>query len=207
MVVAVGSEGGRGTTERRALKLPPGPHAAYLFDLDGTIADSMPLHYGTWVQAVSEHGGTFPEATFFELSGVPLHRTVELLNERFGSAMDPDTVVQRKEALYFAVLDQLKPMESVVAVIEANAGKVPYAIVSGSPRASIARTLGTLGLTHYFPVIVGAEDYTRGKPDPEPFLTAAARLGVDPKRCLVFEDADAGIAAAKAAGMAYVRVP
>ncbi len=81
------------------------------------------------------------------------------------------------------------------------------AIVSGSPRASIEATLARLGLAHHFAAIVGAEDYTRGKPDPEPFLKAAALLGIEPGKCLVFEDADAGIASAEAAGMPYVRVP
>ncbi len=189
------------------LVLPPGPHAAYLFDLDGTVADSMPLHFVAWTKAVAEHGGQFPEDVFYELAGVPLHRTVELLNERFGSAMHPGQVVDRKEALYFAMLDQLKPVASVLAVIEGNAGKLPYAIVSGSPRASVRATLTTLGLLHHFPVVVGAEDYTRGKPDPEPFLTAARLLGVPAKQCLVFEDAEAGIASAVSAGMQYVRIP
>lgn len=187
--------------------LPPGPHAAYLFDLDGTVADSMPLHFIAWTKAVTEHGGQFPQDLFYKLAGVPLHRTVELLNEQFGTAMHPGTVVDRKEALYFGMLDQLKPVASVLAVVEQASGKLPFAIVSGSPRASIRATLTTLGLLHHFPVVVGAEDYRRGKPDPEPFLTAAARLGVPANECLVFEDAEAGIAAARAAGMQYVRIP
>ncbi len=88
-----------------------------------------------------------------------------------------------------------------------KSGKIPFAIVSGSPRASILKTLTTLGLVHHFPVIVGAEDYTHGKPDPEPFLTAARLLDVPPAQCLVFEDAEAGITAAVAAGMQWVHVP
>ncbi len=190
-----------------SLHLPPGPHAAYLFDLDGTVADSMPLHYIAWTKAVAEHGIDFPEPYFYELGGVPLLRVVELLNERFGTAMHPPTVVGYKESLYYAMLDQLKPVAEVLAVIEENAGKLPYAIVSGSPRASIQKTLSTLGLLHHFPTIVGAEDYARGKPDPEPFLNAARILGVPVEQCLVFEDAEAGIASAKAAGMQYVRIP
>ncbi len=189
------------------LSLPPGPHAAYLFDLDGTVADSMPLHFVAWTQAVAEHGGSFPEPLFYQMGGIPLLRTVELLNERFGTTMVPELVVGRKEALYLDMLAELKPVASVLAVIELNAGRVPFAIVSGSPRVSIDATLRTLGLSHYFPVIVGAEDYRRGKPDPEPFLTAAAALGVPPRECLVFEDAEAGIASAIAAGMEYVRIP
>ena len=189
------------------LPLPPGNFSAYLFDLDGTIADSMPLHYVAWVKAIEEHGGTFPEELFYSWGGVPLLKVVEQLNEKYGLHMDPATVVERKEGLYLSMLDQLQPILSVVAHVEAQSGKTPFAIVSGSPRASIFRTLTTLNLLHHFPVIVGAEDYTHGKPSPEPFLTAARLLNVPPAECLVFEDAEAGIASAIAAGMQYVRVP
>ncbi len=189
------------------LALPPGPHLAYLFDLDGTVADSMPLHFVAWTQAVHEHGGEFPEALFYGMGGIPLLRTVELLNERFGTTMHPETVVARKEALYLGMLDRLRPVASVLQVIEANSGRVPFAIVSGSPRASIHQTLTTLGLAHHFPIIVGAEDYVHGKPASDPFLRAAALLEVEPGRCLVFEDAEAGVLSAQAAGMEFVRIP
>jgi HAD superfamily hydrolase (TIGR01509 family) len=190
-----------------SLVLPPGPHTAFLFDLDGTVADSMPLHFVAWSQAIAEHGGQFPKPLFYQMGGIPLLRTVELLNERFNTTMDPATVVHRKESLYLEMLDQLQPVASVLAIIHEYAGKIPFAIVSGSPRASIHSTLTTLNLLDYFPVIVGAEDYTHGKPNPEPFLKAATLLGVPPETCLVFEDADAGIASAQAAGMQYVRIP
>ncbi len=188
------------------LVLPAGPFAAFLFDLDGTVADSMPLHYLSWAQAVGEAGGQFPEAMFYQLGGIPLPRTVEILNERFGTAMDPAAVVARKEGLYLGMLDRVTPVGPVLRVMEAWVGRVPFAIVSGSPRASIDGTLERLGLGHYFAVIVGAEDYREGKPAPEPFLTAAARLGVAPERCLVFEDAEAGVQSAVAAGMEWVRI-
>lgn len=188
------------------LVVPPGPHDAFLFDLDGTVADSMPLHYISWREAVEEAGGQFPEEVFYQLGGVPLPRTVEILNERFGTAMAPAAVVRRKEELYLGMLDRLEPVQPVLRVMEQWVGRVPFAIVSGSPRASIEATLARLGLGHYFPVIVGAEDYREGKPAPEPFLTAAARLGVRPERCLVFEDAEAGVQSAVAAGMDWVRI-
>lgn len=189
------------------LVLPDGDYAAYLFDLDGTVADSMPLHFVAWSKAIEEHGGQFPKPLFYEMGGIPLPRTVELLNERFGTAMDPAAVVHRKESLYLTMLDEVQPVASVLKVIEENAGRIPFAIVSGSPRNSIVKTLAVLGLAGYFQVIVGAEDYTRGKPSPEPFLRAAELLGVKAERCLVFEDAEAGIQAAVAAGMDCVRIP
>lgn len=189
------------------LLLPPGDFKAYLFDLDGTVADSMPLHFLSWTQAVTEAGGQFPEDLFYELGGVPLPRTVEILNERFGTHMPVMETVHRKESLYLEQLEHLTPVASVLEHIREAHGRIRFAIVSGSPRASIVGTLNRLGLSDCFPVLVGAEDYTHGKPSPEPFLVAAEKLGVAPKDCLVFEDADAGIASAEAAGMQWVRVP
>lgn len=197
----------RETVIATVLKLPEGNFGAWLFDLDGTVADSMPLHFKTWRQAVEEQGCRFPLKQFYEWGGVPLPRTVELLNERFGYAMHPERTAKRKEELYLDVVRDVRPVASVLERIEAEHGRIPFAIVSGSPRASIVATLAGLGLADRFDVLVGAEDYTRGKPDPEPFLVAAERLGVAPGECLVFEDADAGIAAAQAAGMQWVRVP
>lgn len=189
------------------LVIPPGPFRAFLFDMDGTVADSMPLHYKSWLQAVREEGGDFPLDLFYSWGGLTLPRTVELLNERFGYHLDPVATSRRKEELYLELLPQIKPVPSVVAVMHAYHGKLPFAIVSGSPRASIVGTLERLGLLDQFDVLVGAEDYTHGKPNPEPFLNAAHKLGVPPESCLVFEDAEAGVASAKAAGMQYVKIP
>ena len=189
------------------LVLPPGPFDAYLFDLDGTVADTMPLHFRSWTQAVEEQGGTFPEDLFYAWGGIPLPRTVELLNEQFGYTLSPADVAHRKEQLYLTELASVQPIASVLAVIKAEYGRLPLAIVSGSPHASIERTLSLLGLLDRFDVLIGAEDYAHGKPHPEPFLTAAEHLGVRAAHCLVFEDADAGIASAEAAGMAWVRIP
>lgn len=199
------------TTPTDALPLPERdpahPFRAYLFDLDGTIADSMPVHLITWQQAVREAGGEFPTELFWSWAGMPLPRTVEMLNQRFGYHMSPPEVVHRKEQLYLSMIDRVRPIASVAAHITEQHGKIPMAVVSGSPCLTITRTLEALHLTDCFDVLIGAEDYTRGKPDPEPFLTAARKLNVLPADCLVFEDADAGIQAAQAAGMAWVRVP
>lgn len=190
-----------------ALALPPGDFRAYLFDLDGTIADTMSMHFVAWTRAVEEAGGTFPKNLFYEWAGVPILKTVEQLNQTFGYTLDPAAVAHRKEALYLEMLDQVQPIAAVVEHIHLQHGRIPLAVVSGSPRDSIVRTLNAIGLLDRFDALVGAEDYTNGKPHPEPFLTAAQRLGVAPQHCLVFEDADAGIQSAEAAGMQWVRVP
>ncbi|GAA3770067.1 HAD-IA family hydrolase [Terriglobus aquaticus] len=187
--------------------LPPGDFRAYLFDLDGTVADTMPLHFVCWNEALGLHGCSLDERQFYALAGVPVERTIEMLNEQHGLQMPARELAEYKEALFLKRLVKLKPVEAVVAHVHEGHGRIPLAIVSGSPRASIFNSLRLLGLTDKFDVIVGAEDYAHGKPDPEPFLTAAARLGVPPEHCLVFEDADLGIEAAVAAGMQWVKVP
>jgi HAD superfamily hydrolase (TIGR01509 family) len=189
------------------LTVPAGDFAAYLFDCDGTLADSMPIHYRAWRQAIEEHGGAFPEDVFYSLAGVPHARTVELINERFGYVLPVAAVVKRKEQLYDELAGTVQPIAAVVAQVEQSYGRIPLAVVSGGPRAGVERTLRTLGLLEKFSVLVCAEDSARGKPAPDPFLRAAELLRVEPARCLVFEDADGGIVAAEAAGMKWVRVP
>lgn len=188
------------------LTLPSGEFDAFLFDLDGTVADTIPFHYRSWIVALREWGCTFPPDLFDAMNGFTLPRTVEVLNERYGLAMPVDAVLKKKEEIYLGLLPGLRIVPDVAAVIEAHRGRVPFAIVSGSPRSGIAATLSLLHMEDVFDVVVGQEDYVHGKPDPEPFLVAAKRLGKDPARCLVLEDADPGIEAAKAAGMSWVKV-
>jgi beta-phosphoglucomutase-like phosphatase (HAD superfamily) len=104
-------------------------------------------------------------------------------------------------------LPQLRAVPEVLEHIEANYGRIPFAVVSGSTRDSVQASLQTLKILDKFATLVCAGDYQNSKPDPEPFLVAAQRLGVAPQDCLVFEDADMGIQAATAAGMASVKIP
>jgi HAD superfamily hydrolase (TIGR01509 family) len=129
------------------------------------------------------------------------------LNQQRGLRMPVEQVARRKESLYYELLPQLKAVPEVLEHIEAQHGKIPFAVVSGSTRESVTSSLTTLKLLDRFDVLVCAGDYQKGKPDPEAFLLAAAKLRVAPKECLVFEDTEMGIQAATAAGMASVRVP
>jgi HAD superfamily hydrolase (TIGR01509 family) len=189
------------------LKIPDGDFAAYLFDCDGTIADSMPLHYVAWKQALAEWNCDFDEKLFYEWGGMPVVEIIAALNAQRGLAMPVETVARRKESLYFELLPQLQAVPEVLRQIEAKYGRIPLAVVSGSARQSVTASLSVLHLLDRFAALVCAGDYRRSKPDPEGFLLAASRLRVDPGRCLVFEDTDLGIQAAVAAGMAWVRVP
>ncbi|MGA2084770.1 MAG: HAD family phosphatase [Terracidiphilus sp.] len=189
------------------LKLPAGSFRAYLFDCDGTIADSMPLHYIAWKKALSEWNCAFDEELFYSWGGKPVREIVAELNRMHGLNMPVEAVAERKEDLYLAQLPQLKPIPEVLDLIHAQHGRIPFAVVSGSRRNSVVGSLTALGLLDKFDTIVSAEDYKNAKPAPDAFLLAAARLGVAPADCLVFEDTDLGIQAATAAGMASVKVP
>jgi HAD superfamily hydrolase (TIGR01509 family) len=189
------------------LTLPTGPFSAYLFDCDGTIADSMPLHLIAWKQALAEWSCPFDETLFYTWGGKPIAEIISTLNTRDGLHMPVETVARRKEALYFELLPQLKPVPEVLEQIEAQHGRIPFAVVSGSTRESVDASLSTLQLLDRFAAFVCAGDYTHSKPHPEPFLVAAARLGVPPQSCLVFEDTEMGIQSATAAGMASVKIP
>ena len=189
------------------LTLPPGDFRAYLFDCDGTVVDSMPLHYIAWNKALGEWGCTFDEELFYAWGGKPGAEIVAELSRMQGLAMPAEAVAHRNENLYYDLLPRLKPVPEVLEHIEAQRGRIPFAVVSGSTRESIIKSLTSVQLLDRFKVLVGSEDYARSKPAPDAFLVAAARLGVAPKDCLVFEDTAMGIEGATAAGMASVRVP
>jgi beta-phosphoglucomutase family hydrolase len=189
------------------LKLPPGSFQAYLFDCDGTIADSMPLHYVAWKETLAEWGCAFDEELFYAWGGKPIREIIAALNKQNSLQMPVDAVEKRKEKLYCELLPQLKAVPEVLEHIQAQHGRIPFAVVSGSRRNSVVSSLTALHLLDKFDTIVGAEDYQNSKPAPDAFLLAATRLGVAPEHCLVFEDTALGIQAATAAGMASVRVP
>jgi len=189
------------------LTLPPGPFSAYLFDCDGTIADSMPLHYVAWKQALQQWNCDFAEELFYAWGGTPIAEIIATLNREQGLAMPVETVARLKEDLYLEQLPQLKAVPEVLEHIEAQHGRIPFAVVSGSTRESVDASLKSLNLLDRFDTLVCAGDYRKAKPDPEAFLLAAARLGVEPETCLVFEDTEMGVQAARAAGMAWVKIP
>ena len=189
------------------LELPEGLFRAYLFDCDGTIADSMPLHYVAWTAALGEWGCTFDEELFYAWGGKPTPDIIAELNEMQGLKMPVGEVAERKELLYYELLPQLKVVPEVLEHIEAQQGKIPFAVVSGGGIETVTKSLTMLGLFGRFDTFVCAGDYERCKPHPEPFLLAAERLGIAPEHCLVFEDTAMGIEAATAAGMASVKIP
>ncbi len=189
------------------LKLPEGSFKAYLFDCDGTIVDSMPLHYVAWKSVLREWNCEFDEDLFYSWGGMPVLEIISTLNQRNGLTMPVEAVAKRKESLYYEILPQLAAVPEVLEHIEDQHGQIPFAVVSGSTRQSVTASLTVLNLLDRFDTLVCAGEYKRSKPDPECFLMAAEKLGVAPEDCLVFEDTEMGIQAATAGGMASVRVP
>jgi HAD superfamily hydrolase (TIGR01509 family) len=167
----------------------------------------MPLHYIAWKETLAEWNCVYEEKLFYAWGGRPVTEIISRLNEMQGLKMPIEAVAHRKEILYLDQLAQLKAIPEVVEHIDAQHGRIPMAVVSGSRRESVVNSLTSVHLLDKFDTMVCAEDYKNGKPAPDAFLLAAERLGVAPKDCLVFEDTDLGIQAATAAGMASVRVP
>lgn len=189
------------------LTIPEGPFAGYIFDCDGTLADSMPLHFEAWEETMKEVGGYITEAMHYEWGGMPNAAIVEKLNQMQGLHLDPEDVVRRKHRHYLERVERVTAIEPVVELARKYAKEGKVAVASGGRRVLVERTLGVLGLLDLFPVVVTADDYREGKPNPEPFLLAAKKMGVEPGECLVFDDGDTGVEAARRAGMRWVQVP
>ena len=186
---------------------PPAGTAGLIFDCDGTLADTMPAHYRAWTSMLDRYGIPFPEERFYAMGGMPTGRIIRVLAAEAGVAVDDvDRMVHEKESAFLANLHAVRPLELVVAVAAEHRGRLPMAVASGGYRETIARTLDQLGIRGWFGAVVTAEDTPRHKPEPDVFLEAASRLGVSPPGCVVFEDTDIGLEAARRAGMAGVDV-
>jgi beta-phosphoglucomutase family hydrolase len=177
------------------------PFRGAIFDCDGTLAHTMPLHYRAWVETLDEAGAAMSEQLFYDLGGVPTAQIVRILNERFGYTLDVEAIAHDKEVRYEALLHEAPPVEKVCALVHEYHGQFPLAVASGGLRRLVDRTIEGLGLTAYFDAVCTAEDVEHGKPAPDLFLLAAQRLGVEPADCVVFEDSDLGLEAARRAGM------
>lgn len=180
----------------------------YIFDCDGTLADSMMVHHRAWQAALALHGAPidFGWELFTSRAGMTVPATVRELNAQFGLSLDPELVAASQRAEYERFLPSVQPIVDVVDLARRVAVERPVSVASGGERRIIDRTLDLLGLRQTFSVVVTAEDVTHGKPAPDMFLLAAERMGVAPADCVVFEDAVLGLEAARRAGMASVLV-
>lgn len=199
----------------RARFTPPArSFSGYIFDLDGTLVDSMPMHYRAWRWALQQNGAPYEAFLWDEFvahGGMAAPDIVRDLNNKYNLHMEPELTAAMKRDRYAHLLQagSLPPIPDTLALVRRLRDKgIPYAIGTGSMPAGAHATLQAAGIDGLFPLLVTPEDVApgRGKPEPDIFLLAADRMGVAPQECVVFEDAEPGLRAAAAAGMAAVRV-
>ena len=183
------------------------PHIqALIFDCDGTLADTMALHYLAWQETVQRINGEFPEKLFYELAGASNARIAAVLNETYGYQLDPEKAAHEKDERFLKHLPQAKPIAPVVAIARDYKGRLPMAVATGGTPTLVRSVLEAIDLTDFFDTIVTSHDVAHAKPAPDIFLECARRLNIAPEYCHVFEDGDLGIEGAKRAGMTVTDV-
>jgi beta-phosphoglucomutase family hydrolase len=184
------------------MKIKVHPKAkALIFDLDGTLSDSLPLHIATWNVVGEKYGFVFDPQIIHEMTGRPTIEFAQRIVEQYGLSADPQELVLMKQKSFWAMANLLQPIGEVVSVVKENYGRIPMSVGTGAGRKSALVQLETLDLQQYFDAIVSADDVIKHKPEPETFLECARLMGVEPQNCQVFEDGILGIAAAEKAGM------
>ncbi len=177
-----------------------------IFDLDGTIANTMPNHFKAWRHAVSPYGIDFNKELFLSLTGMSKISTIIKLNELFGTTMNPKKVGKSKDQFFKTLVHETKEIEVVANVIRKFHNKLPMAIGTGSTTGGAKQTLEITGMQQYFNIVITSDDVVQGKPHPETFLKCADLMQVNPKECIVFEDGELGMQAARSAGMMIIDV-
>jgi len=177
-----------------------------IFDMDGTLADTMPTHFIAWTRSMAVHGIKFPEDRFYALGGVPAVNIIDMLGSEQGVKVDAVELAEAKENLFLELLEEVKPVLPVKAIAEFHRGRMPMAVATGSETWVAEKILGALGIRDWFGAIVGADAIENPKPAPDVYLKAAALIGVAPERCHAFEDTKLGIEAARNAGMDVIDI-
>jgi HAD superfamily hydrolase (TIGR01509 family) len=184
------------------LMIPVFPEArALIFDIDGTLVDSMPIHYKASQLICHSFGFDFPLDFFLAHAGTPTEEVFKLLISKLGLDLDGDVIGNLKDKKYLEIMHEAKPLKEVYEVALKYRNILPIALGTGANRAVAMQTLKAAGLEKEFDIIVTADDVKKGKPSPETFLLCAEKMGIEPRFCQVFEDADPGIQAAKIGGM------
>lgn len=177
-----------------------------IFDCDGTLADTMPLHLQAWCETFEEYGLSCPQSLIRRLTGMPADKIVGVYNERFGTTLDPLRFAREKNRRAQALLHRAKPIQPVLEIAASFRGKLPMAVASGGSRQNVTTTLNALAVLDWFTVVITSDEAVEPKPHPDIFIEAAQRMGVKPEKCQVFEDGEVGLEAARRAGMFAVDV-
>jgi beta-phosphoglucomutase-like phosphatase (HAD superfamily) len=184
------------------MKLEIHPRAkALIFDLDGTLSDSLPVHIASWHVVCQQLNCTFDERIIVEMTGAPTISFAERIKEEQNLAIDPEQIVKMKQQEFWKNISLIKPQMAVINLMKSAYGRIPLAVGMGASRMSAMLQLQELGIESFFDTIVTADDVTSHKPEPDTFLQCALNLKVEPKHCQVFEDGELGMTAARKAGM------
>jgi len=189
------------------MKIPVDPKIkGLIFDIDGTLADTMPLHYEAWQDVGKKFDFIFPEDFFYEMAGIPTWKLIGIFNEKYGYQLEKEIITREKENAVLEKLKQAKPILPVVEVVWEYFGKLPMSLGTGGKRKFASLVIESIGLKKYFDILVSSEDVENHKPFPDTFLKCARLMKIDPKDCLVFEDGELGLEAAYRAGMQAVDI-
>ncbi|MBS2099496.1 HAD family hydrolase [Carboxylicivirga linearis] len=178
---------------------------ALIFDMDGTLVDTLPVHYAAWLKACNNEVN-FSMEYFIKLTGRPALELSKDIIRDFNVAMDPKELLEKKEALVKGQFNKMKVFPGISEVLNHFHSKIPMTVGTGATKEMANNILELTQLNQYFDYIVTSDDVQNYKPHPETFLKSANYLGIDPSKCLVFEDGQLGIEAAQKAGMKVVDV-
>ena len=177
-----------------------------IFDCDGTLVDTMPIHFNAWSITTEKYGLIFPEDRFYALGGVSPFEVLRILSSEQDKKIDFEEVTQEKESLYMQLISEAKEIPEVMEIVRSNFKKIPMGVASGGTSETVIGILNHCSIKHYFDVIVTSEDVENPKPAPDTFLEAARRMNIAPEKCRAYEDADMGIKAIIAARMEVVDI-
>ena len=178
-----------------------------IFDLDGTLIDSMPIHGKAWMETLPRFGLRMDPNRLLILGGTPSTQIVRLLAEEQGVEVDPVTVARQKAEAYLRRLAWVRPIEPMLRIVRRWAKRIPLAVATGGQFAVAERVLEATGLARYFQAVVTSDQVPHPKPAPDLYLEAARRIGVAPSDCLGFEDTPTGLQGLQNAGIPAVYVP
>ena len=181
------------------------PHGL-IFDFDGTLADTMPLHWHAWEIIAQRHGFDLTRERLYSLGGVPSRDIIKLLAAEQRRAVDHLAIAKEKDLAFLARLPEVKIIPEIVNVAHRHHQKLPMAVATGGTHRVIEQVMEHLGLRQLFDAVVTSEDVVHQKPAPDIFLEAARRIAVAPKLCRAYEDTDLGMQAIRAAGMEAIDV-
>lgn len=187
-------------TDKTEIKVHPDVKAL-IFDLDGTLSDSMEVHMAAWNKVGNKYGFKFDPQIYYEMTGSPTIEFARKIIETYNLTADPEDIVKMKQQSFWDSVKLVKPMKEVISIVKEYHSKLPMSVGTGASRKSACLQLAALEIKHYFDFIVSADDVEKHKPEPDTFLRCAQLMNVAPRFCQVFEDGDLGIKAAEKAGM------